>query len=312
MSHVRRSTVLAGALASLALAHAQRAPAADPLRIASAPIDASAEAYYATDMGFFAQAGIDAQLSALSNGAAIASAVASNSVDVGFSNLISVAAAYKRNVPLTLLAPASLYLASDPTSVLMVPSNSPARTARDLDGKTFGASGLRTITEYAPRLWLDKNGGDSSTVKFVEMTFPQIVEALGASRIDAAIVAEPFIAEAKHVARIFANAYDAVGKRYLIGVWFTSAGWAQAHPDLARRFQTVLARTAQWADGHTRESGEILQKYGKLDPEVARTMLRVVYAPRFERAEMQPVIDLAARYGAIPASFDPQEMVVRA
>jgi NitT/TauT family transport system substrate-binding protein len=308
-----RRSVLAGLGAGIAAAATPaRVWANDALHIASIPLDAGAEAYYAYDMGYFRDAGIDAQVDSIPSGAAILAAVAGGSIDVGFSNLISIAVAFKHNVPVTILAPGSLYTASIPTSVLMVPKDSPAKTARDLNGKTFGVNGLKTITQYAPEWWMDKNGGDSSTVKWVEMTFPQIIEALGANRIDAAIVADPFIAQAKPGARILADAYDAIGSKYIIGCWFATTQWAAAHPDLAKRFAQAIARTAQWANTHKPQSGVILAKYGKMDPAVAATMLRVDYAPQFVTAEMQPVIDLIARYGGLPATFPADQLIYKA
>ncbi len=310
---MNRRNALAGLGAGLAAAAAPRAvfAANDPLHIASIPLDAGAEAYYAYDMGYFRDAGIEATVDSMASGAAILPAVTSGAVDVGFSNLISIAVAYKHNVPLTLLAPGSLYTASIPTSVLMVPANSPAKTARDLNGKTLAVNGLKTITQYAPELWIDKNGGDSTSVKFVEMTFPQIVEALGTNRIDAAIVADPFIAQAKPAARILADAYDAIGSRYIIGCWFSTTQWAQTHSALAGRFAQAIARTAQWANTHKPASGAILAKYSKMDPAVAATMLRVDYAPRFVKSDMQPVIDLVARYGGLPATFPADELIFK-
>jgi len=307
----RRSVLTGLGAAVAAAALPSQARANDALHIATIPLDAGAEAYYAYDLGYFRDAGIDAQVDAIMSGAATASAVASGAIDIGFSNLISIAAAYKRNIPFTLLAPGSLYTASIPTSVLMVPSVSTAKTARDLNGKTLAVNGLKTITQYAPQLWIDKNGGDSTTVKYIEMSFPDIVQALGANRIDAAIVADPFIAQAKSGARILADAYDAIGSRYIIGCWFTTKQWASAHADLAARFTQTIARTAQWANTHKPQSGAILAKYAKMDPAVAATMLRVDYAPRFTVAEMQPVIDLAARYGGLPATFPADELVFR-
>jgi hypothetical protein len=40
-------------------------------------------------------------------------------------------------------------------------------------------------------------------------------------------------------------------------------------------------------------------------------MLRVDYAPRFTLDLMQPVIDLAARYGGLPATFPADELVYK-
>jgi NitT/TauT family transport system substrate-binding protein len=308
-----RRSILAGFGAGLsAAALPLRARAADALHIASIPLDAGAEAYYANDLGYFREAGIDAQVDSIPSGAAILSAVASGAIDIGFSNLLSIAVAYKHNIPVTLIAPGSLYTASIPTSVLMVPKDSPAKTARDLNGKTLGVNGLKTITQYAPQLWIDKNGGDSSTVKFVEMTFPQIIEALAANRIDAAIVAVPFITAAKSGgARILSDAYDAIGSRYIIGCWFSTTQWAASHANLAGRFAQVIAKTAQWANAHKAQSGNILAKYGKLDPAEVGKMLRVDYAPGFVKSEMQGVIDLAARYGGLPATFPADELIYK-
>lgn len=312
MNVITRRTILAALGAGVAAATLPApARAADALKIATIPLDAGAEAYYAADLGYFRDAGIEATIDPIASGAAIASAVASGAIDIGFSNLISIAAAYKKNIPFTLLAPGSLYTATIPTSVLMVPLNSPAKTAKDLNGKTFGVNGLKTITQYAPQLWIDKNGGDSTTVKFVEMTFPAIIESLGANRIDAAIVADPFIAQAKANARILSNAYDAIGARYIIGCWFTTKQWAGAHQDLAARFAQVIAKTALWANAHKPQSGAILAKYAKMDPAVAASMLRVDYAQRFTVPDMQPVIDLAARYGGLPATFPADELVYK-
>jgi len=302
-------SALAAAPALAALPRAARA--ADPVRFATPPLDAGAECYYALDQGFFAAAGIDAQVAPIANGAAIAAAVASGATDVGFANLLSIATAFKRNVPITIVAPGSLYLAADPTSVLMVPKRSPLATAADFNGKTLAASGLGTITEFAPRLWLDTNGGDSRTVKFVEMAMPQILPALATGRVDGAIVVEPFLTPAKADSRVFADAYDALGQRYLIGVYFTTQAWAQAHPDLVARVQAALAKTALWANKNPAASGAILMKYSKLDPASLATMRRVQYAVRFVPAEMQPVVDLAARYGQIPATFPATDMLFK-
>jgi NitT/TauT family transport system substrate-binding protein len=309
---IDRHTLLAGLGAGFAAAALPSvARAADTVNIATIPLDAGAEVYYAADMGYFRDAGIDAQIQPIPSGAAISAAVAAGAIDIGFSNLISIAAAYKRNIPFTLLAPGSLYTATIPTSVLMVPINSPAKTAKDLNGKTFAVNGLKTITQYVPQLWMDKNGGDSSTIKFVEMTFPTIIEALGANRIDAAIVADPFIAKAKSNARILADAYDAIGSRYIIGCWFSTKQWATAHRDVAARFASTIAKTAAWANAHKPLSGAILAKYAKMDPAVAASMLRVDYAPAFSVAQMQPLIDLAARYGGLPSAFPADELIFK-
>lgn len=307
---MNRNDALRSIATGIAIATMPRiARSADAVRVATIPLDAGAEVYYAQDMGFFKDAGLDVEISSISNGAAIGSAVVSNAVDIGFSNLTSIGEAYKRNLPLTVIAPGSLWSRDAATTVIMVPKDSAVRSGRDLNGKTIGVNGLKNILQYGAQAWIDKTGGDSSTVQFIEMTFPQTLEGLRLHRIDAGLVGEPFIAVAKKDSRILAPGLDAVAPRLLIGCYFTTRSWANAHPDVVAHFAQAIGKTAVWANAHQAQSGQILMKYSKLDPSTLKEMLRVVYAARFNAAEAQPVIDVAAKYGGLSATFPVTDLI---
>jgi NitT/TauT family transport system substrate-binding protein len=304
---LRRGTFLAGAalagFSSTALP--VRGQALQTLRIQSIPFDAGSEAFYAKELGFFAKQGIDAVVSPVSNGPAIAAAVASGAVDIGFSNALSIETAYKKGLPFVFIAAAAIYSSAAPSSVVMVPKDSPARTAKDLNGKTIGVNGLKNIAEYAPALWMDKNGGDSSTVKFVEISPGETPAALEQHRIDAANLAEPQITQAKASSRIFAKAYDALGDGWMIAGYFAMRPWADAHPDLVRKFQSAIRETAVWANANPDKSADILAKIAKLEPSIVRASVRAKFGESLSAAAIQPTIDLAARYkllDAFPAS----------
>jgi NitT/TauT family transport system substrate-binding protein len=306
----RRFAALAAAVALLWLPHAAQAQTVT-LKIATIPIDVGAEVFYAQDQGFFKKAGIDAQIQSITNGPAITSAVASGSIDIGFSNLVSLATAYKRGLPITIIAPAGLYSSAAPTSVCVVAPNSPIKTAKDLNGKTFATNGLKNISEFGPRAWIDKNGGDSSTMKFIEMPFPEMPGALAAGHVDAALLAEPNVTEAKSTTRLLSKCYDAIGASFMISAYFTTTTWAKAHPDLVRKFQDAIRETAGWANKNHDKTAEILVREAKINPDVAAKMNRAVYPQRLDPAQMQPVIDVTAKYGLLPAPFPASEMIFR-
>ena len=67
------------------------------------------------------------------------------------------------------------------------------RTPADLNGKTLAVAGLGSFAQYSAQYWIDKNGGDSKTVKFVEVSPPEMPAALEAHRVDAAAPFEPGI-----------------------------------------------------------------------------------------------------------------------
>lgn len=293
----------------VSLSGTRPASADESLRIATIPIDVGAEAFFADAKGFFKQAGLDVRIETMPNGSAIAAAVASGAVDVGFSSLVPLAIAHAKDIPITVVAPAGLYTSTAPTSACIVSAHSSIKTAKDLTGKTFATNGLKDIAEFGPRAWIDDNGGNSKAVNFVELPFPAMPAALAGGRVDAALAAEPVLDEAKRSTRVLANCFDAIGSRFLIGAYFSTVAWARTHPAVLHEFQAAMRETADWANAHQPESAVILHDYTKIPLAVAQSMTRAVYAKRAEPALMQPVIDLTARYSAIPATFPAADLI---
>jgi len=261
-------------------------------------------------MGFFAKAGLDVDIQVMAAASVVAAAVASNAVDIGFSSIDTLASAHQKNVPLIAVAPASEFLfpATRGIGALVLPANSTVQTAKDLSGKTVATAGLNSAAETGPRVWIDKNGGDSSTVKFVEMPFPAMAAALDAGRIDAASLAEPFIGPAARNGRVLTYFWDATSKHFLIAAWITTPQWAKDHPDLVKHFASAMHEAAVWANANPAKSGEILAKYAKIDPAVIATMARAHYGEQLTPALMQPLIDVTAKYNGFTA-FPAQELI---
>jgi NitT/TauT family transport system substrate-binding protein len=300
----RSSFVLVAAAVSAAPVFAQTLAA---VRMQTNPIDSGAEVYYAHDLGLFAKAGIDAQIEPGKNGAAIAAAVAGGAVDVGYADLGSLAKAHTRGVDFAIVAPAAMWVSSAPVNALMVAKTSTVRSARELNGKTVAVPGLGTGADYTVRDWLQANGADLATIKIIELPYSAMPAALEAGRIDAAHIAEPFIAVAKASARILASADDVLGKAYLRTVWFANGAWAKAHPDLVAKFAAVMRETARWANDKRNyaQSAAILVKYTQIDPALVKSMTRVVYGESLDPKLLQPEIDSNAKFGGFttfPAS----------
>ena len=304
-ARVCAALLLTSAAVTPAAVRAQEAP----IKIATIAIDTGAEAFYGLEQGFYKKNGLDASVLPLTNGPAITAAVVGGTVDIGFSNLVSLAIAFKKGVPITLIAPAGMYSSKAPTSTCMVALTSPIKTAKDMNGKIFATNGLKNIGEFAPRAWIDKNGGDSSTVKFVEMPFPDMAGALAQGRIDAALMAEPTMTESKGTTRFLSNCYDGIGSNFMIGAYFATTAWASAHPDLVRKFQAAMRDTAIWANANQKASAVILARESKMNPEIAAKMYRAVYPDHLDAGAIQPVIDVTAKYGGLPAAFPAADMM---
>ena len=73
------------------------------------------------------------------------------------------------------------------------------QTAKDLNGKTIGITGVKNITHISTMPWMDANGGDPSA-KYIELKFSEMAAAVASGRIDAGVTAEPDLSVATQAA----------------------------------------------------------------------------------------------------------------
>ena len=204
--------VSAGALATPAWAQSN-----PTLRIGVLPVESAAEAFYARDLGYFAKAGLDVTITTMANTPSIVAAVVGGALDIGYTTIDSVASIHAHGIPLVVIAPATDYI--DPLTVktagILVRPDSPIRTAKDLAGKTIALPALHSLGTTGASAWIDANGGDSSTVNYVEIPFPAEPAALDAGRVDAIFEVEPFFGAASKNNRVLMYGYTAIGKALL-------------------------------------------------------------------------------------------------
>ena len=300
------------ALATLAAAARSRTlpvRAADALRVLGSPGDSSGTPFYAQDRGYFRKYGLDVQLDIMANGGVIVPAVVGGAAQIGGTSVSTLALAHERGVPLVAISPTAVYNHNAPTSELLVAKDSPLKTARDLAGKTVAVNGLNTNSHIATMAWIDKNGGSSKDSKYVEFVYSEMLPALTEGHVDAALFIEPTLTIAKKNARVFALVYDAIAPHWYLGVNVARSDWLAANADVAKRFVQAMADAADWANAHHADSLPIVARYLKLDPATLAGMTRATYAGKIDPAEMQPIIDVSVRYGALPASFPARDVV---
>jgi len=304
-----RGGFVGGSLAAVLAAGSPVARAQSALiEAAGALNETAALLFYAAQMGFYQRAGLNVHISMLSNSGALSSAIASGAVQVG-SFAISVGAlARERGVPLTMIAPAGLYLSSSPTSGLIVPAASPIRTAADLNGKTIAVRDLSNMSYFGAKAWIAKNGGDPASVRWIEIPDPAAVGAMKAGRIDAASVSEPALEDGLRDGdvRSLGSVFDAIASRFLISGYFVTDDFVKTRPDDVRAFARTIAQTAVWANANRARTATILADVAHLP--VRPGSPRVTYAEQLRASDVQPVLDLLVSFGYLSAPMHARDL----
>lgn len=283
-----------------------------PLRLGGSGTDLYIEPFLALDGGYLSRAGLgNAEVSALANGGAIASAIAGGALEAGLADMIQIANAANRGLPFAFFAGSGLYASDAPILALCVAKSGAVKTAKDLEGGTVALVALKSITEAAVREWLRVNGADLTKIKFFEIPYAEMAPAVGRGTVAAAFIGEPFLSAAKDDVRILGRCYDAVAPSFYISAWFASRDWIAKNGETVRRLTTALYDTARWANGHHDETAPILAKYAKLDLARIRAMNRTRYATSLDPKLMQPVLDIALRYQLIEKPVAAADLIAR-
>jgi NitT/TauT family transport system substrate-binding protein len=281
------------------------------LRIGATGNDTAAEVYYADELGIFKKRGLQVDIQNLRNGAAEAAAIAGGALDIGEQNVVSMSHAHERGLAFKFIVPAGEYISSASTTSLVVAKNSPAKSGKDIEGKTVAVNALGDLTQIGAAAWIDKHGGDSTKVHFIEMPAVEIGAAVGHGTVDAGVIPEPALTAAEDAGqvKVLAQPYDAIADRFMINGWFANEDWIKHNSATAKKFADAVYEAGKWANTHRPESAKILERHAKADPTIVTRMRRATYGEKFDTNSMQTVIDSTARYKGLAKSFPAGELI---
>jgi NitT/TauT family transport system substrate-binding protein len=272
----------------------------------------TAPMFVAMDRGFFKAAGLELETVPMAGGAVIVQGVASGDLQIGWTNVISLYQAHVEGFDFKLIAGGATNVkGTNDTHALLVAKGSAVNSAKDLEGNTVAVNTLNNIVHLLAMAWVDKNGGSSAKVKFVEVPFPQMEPALVAGKIDAASVQEPFAsaAVAKGVARLLANPWSDVIGRFLIASWFASGKWLQKNQQTAKAFVNALSRGVDAIVADPKGSRDAIAKWTGLSPELAGKIALPVYDKGVSEKDLQATINLAQKYKLIRRSINARDVI---
>lgn len=299
---------IASCVLFMAAAGATVAHAADKLRIAMPPAyTPMAVAVFAQEKGYFKEKGIDAEFTTYRGGAAAQEALAAGAADVGAVASPGAAIAIQKGVKQKIIANAG------PTSprgwYLIVPTDSPIKTTKDLNGKKVGITGKGSVTDFFSALSA-KNGG--GTIQAIPLG-GGILPALKAKQIDAGVMwpLSSFHSVGSGDFRVVED-YGTAIRDTSMDVWIASQEIIDSRPDVLKRFIEALAKSA--AEMQRDELGAIafLAKYhDDKDPRALKAaydgLIKTLRPDHFLRVEwLDSALKLAAAGGVenLPRASD--------
>ncbi|HXF33774.1 MAG TPA: ABC transporter substrate-binding protein [Candidatus Acidoferrales bacterium] len=282
-----------------------------PVRVGLSEGDDATPTLYAIKTGLFKKYGLDAQLVPAPSGAASLAALAGGAIDIAGTSILPFLSARSRGLPLEIVAPLAVYSPESVYAAIIVKKDAPYRTGRDLNGKTIASPALRDLNWVASMAWIDRNGGDSTTVKSVEIPSSAIPVALDEGRIDAATVTTPRYVQAVKTgkARVLGKAYEAIAQHFVFAAFVAQSDYATKNPDVIARFGRAIRDATVYTNAHHAQTLELYAAFAKIDPKDIVDAPRAVSSQYVVAKDLQPMIDVAVRYKVIAQPMDPQTLL---
>lgn len=282
------------------------------IKVGAIPIVDTAPLWLGKEKGFFKDEGLDLEIVQTSGGAAAVPGVVSGDFDLAFGNLVSVMVARDQGLPLKFVANgvSTTGQAGKDFGGVVVKDDSPIKSAADLAGKTISVNNLNNIGDTTIRSAVEKDGGDQSGLKFVEVQFPDAPAALDKGQVDAAWILDPFLSQAvANGGRVVSWNYVEMDPKLDIAGYFTSEKYIGENPEVVKEFEAAMNKSLEYAQEHPDEVRDAVGTYTEMDEQTRQQMTLPVWRPDFSREAAQKLGVAAVKYGTLEKEPDLDAML---
>jgi NitT/TauT family transport system substrate-binding protein len=265
-------SALAAAAVSPALAQSS---AVTKIRISGIVVEDIAPIYYAQTSGIFEKNGLDVEFDSAASGSAVVAAITAGAYEIGKAN-----------------SSAELVVASDST----------IKSGADLNGKTIAVGSLKELNQLAAMAWVDKHGGDSKSLQFIELPVASSGAAVASHRVDATVLLEPALTDAISLAtvRSIGSAFGAIAPTFPVSLWIANRAWASSNPAQVRAFAKSLSEASQYINHHPDVAVSILAAKTGASVDSLRRIKRVMDGTSLTKEMLQPLLAAAQHYVDMP------------
>jgi len=163
------------------------------IRVAALPIAETGALWAAIDEGIFADHGLDVEVVPAQGGAQAIPALLSGDIQFAIGQPFGPIRADLQDLGVAIIGDYADSLAEgDDVNAVVALGDSGISSPKDLSGKKVSVNSLGAAGDLTIRAAVDADGGDSSTIEFIEVAFPDVKAQLDAGTIDAGWAPDPF------------------------------------------------------------------------------------------------------------------------
>lgn len=283
------------------------------VRVASLPISDQIALQVGIDEGIFEKHGLDVEVVPAQGGAQAIPALMSGDIQFAIGQPFGPFRAGLQDLGVTVIGNFSSSLAEglDVNGVVSL-GDSGIVTPKDLAGKKVAVNSLGAAGDLTIKAAVDADGGDSSTVEFVEVAFPDAEAQLVAGNIDAAWVPDPFQSKiAAGGGNIVVHPYQAILPGLTVLTTITTNELIEKDPELVKEYATASAEALEFTQNNDAAARAAIVKHLGIPAEVAEKLTLPTFDAKLDIAQITELAELALEYGTLDAMPDIKSIFVQ-
>lgn len=273
------------------------------IRVASLPIAETGALWAAIDEGIFAEHGLEVEVVPAQGGAQAIPALLSGDIQFAIGQPFGPIRADLQNLGVAIIGDYadSLATGTDVNAVVAL-ADSGIASPKDLSGKKVSVNSLGAAGDLTIRAAVDADGGDSSTIEFIEVAFPEVKAQLEAGTIDAGWAPDPFrgmVLGGGGTAVV--SPYQAVIPGLTVLTNITTQKLIDEDPELVAAYSAAMTEALEFADGNEEAVRTAIAKGLDIPVEAAAGIVLPTFTFELNVDNVQTLADLAVKYGYIDA-----------
>jgi len=248
--------------------------------------------------GIFKKHGLDIKVQFIFTGTGLMSGLTSGALDLATNSATAGATGIANGLPVKIVALSALTPTKGYIDVL-VRRDSDIRGWRDLEGKTVATINLQGQFHMLVNHAIEKRGGDPSKMRALPMSPADEPAALAAGRVDAIVMQDPTLTQAKsqHSFRSLGNPTALLGYPLPSGAIFSSNETIAKKPGTLRRFRAAWREAVAVAKRNPRLARQTIIKFTGISNETALKVTLPDFSANLSPRGVGPMLLQMKKYG---------------
>jgi NitT/TauT family transport system substrate-binding protein len=278
------------------------------VRVAALPIAETGALWAAIDEGIFEDHGLEIEVVPAQGGAQAIPALTNGDIDFAIGQPFGPFRANLADLGVVIISNyASSLPASEGKDVNAVVSlaDSGITSPKDLSGKRVSVNSLGAAGDVTIMKAVEDDGGDPTTIEFVEVAFPDVQAQLEAGSIDAGWVPDPFMSQISGAGgNIVVYPYQATipGLELLTNI--TTQKMLDEKPELVSEYSAAMQEALTWAASNEDAVRAAIATNMKIPEEAAAGITLPIFTSDLNVDNLEQLADLAVGYGVLDEAPD--------